>query len=146
MRSIALSSLVACLVLTTGCYKYAINVGQGGDMKAPPKTEWVHHYVAGIVGDATVDVSKLCGSPDATIHIERNLVDAVLADFTGGVLWTPSTVDVYCGNGAVGSLEIPAAARERLVRDERFLDVVDQLAPDRAGEAALLQARLQDNG
>ncbi len=132
MRRIVISAALLCAVLSgTSCYRYAVKVGQGGDIKGEPaRSEWAHHFIAGAVGDETIDVSDVCPSGNATVKIERNVIDAVLGNIVGNVLWQPSTVEVYCGDGRTAALVLDEQSGPRFARSDAFADAVAELAPD----------------
>jgi hypothetical protein len=136
---VTLSAALCAILLSTGCYRYAVKVGRGGDVgAAPAKTVWSHHFVAGLAGDAELDVASVCPSNDATVTIERNVIDSLISGATG-LMWEPSTVEVYCAGGGVASLEIDADRARRLVASPLFEEAVATLAPDKL--AALDEAR-----
>lgn len=131
MNKIFTASLLAlCVITSSGCYKYAIKVGAGANAAgAPDKQVWTHHFVNGLVGDGAIDVGEVCPTGDAAILIERNLVDAVLTNVTGGVLWAPSTVSVYCG-GKTAHTELDADEVRALAQTDAFDEAVSTLYPD----------------
>lgn len=142
MKRIIQAVGIAALLVTTGCFKYVVKTGAGGDTSRPPaKSVWNHHFVNGMVGESAVDVSSICPSGDATITIERSMVDALLGNVTGNMLWNPSTVEVYCG-GAAASLSLDEEEQKKLVKSDVFLDAVAALAPERLDEAIALQQKL----
>ena len=140
IRSLA---AVVVLVSVTGCYKYALKVGSGGDVNAQPaSTEWSHHFIAGAVGgDGVIDVSAVCPSGNATVKIERNVVDAVLGNVVGNVLWQPSTIEVFCGDGRAAALTLDEKSGTRLARSQEFADAVAAVAPEKLPEVLAYQAR-----
>lgn len=141
-RSLKIVFVVLALASSTGCYKYAIKVGHGGDTgQKPTYTQWSHHFVAGAVGEEDIDVSQVCPSGDATVKIERNVVDAVLGNVVGNVLWQPSTVEVYCGNGRSAQLLLDEENGRRFARSQVFADAVATLEPEALPAVLALQAR-----
>jgi len=131
-RSISVASLIVAIALSTsGCFKYLIKTGAGGDTRGEPtKSIWQHHLIDGMIGEGLVDVGAVCGSPDATISIERNMVDAILGNLTGNLLWNPSTINVYCGD-KVAEVVLDAEQTERVASSEAFRAGVAETAPDR---------------
>lgn len=131
----ALTLAVAVVISTSGCFKYMIKTGEGGDIRGEPtQSVWQHHLIDGMVGEGIVDVKKVCGgSPDATISIERNMVDAILGNLTGNLLWNPSTINVYCGD-KVAAVELDADETERIASTPAFREAVQETAPARLTE------------
>ena len=130
----ALALTLAVAVSASGCFKYLIKTGAGGDPSGTPtKSVWQHHLLDGMIGEGIVDVQQVCGSPDATIAIERNVVDAILGNLTGNLLWNPSTINVYCGD-KVAELELDAEETERVASSHAFRDAVEETAPERLSE------------
>lgn len=130
MKQLLSAALVAVVLSTmTGCYKYAIKVGDGANVAGTPDKEiWTHHFINGVAGEADIDVSEVCPNGDASILIERNLVDAVLSNVTGGVLWAPSTVSVYCG-GKTAQTELDADELKVVANSPAFANAVATLYP-----------------
>ncbi len=141
-RTLQALALFALLLSTTGCFKYVVKTGSGGDVSRPPATSvWNHHFVNGLVGESAIDVKDLCPSGDATIRIERNLIDSLLGNITGNILWNPSHVEVFCG-GSAAALELDDEKQRAFAKSELFLEAVENLAPERLDEALALQAQL----
>lgn len=143
MRRIVLSAALLCAVFVgTGCYRYAVKVGSGGDLDdKPTRSEWTHHFIAGAVGDEVIDVSSVCPSGNATVKIERNVIDAVLGNIVGNVLWQPSTVEVYCGDGRTAALTLDDESGPRFAKSEAFADAVAEMAPSELPVVLAYQAQ-----
>jgi hypothetical protein len=139
-NAVAMALVVAMMMTTTGCFKYMIKTGAGGNASGTPtKSMWQHHLIDGLIGEGIVDVTEVCsGSPDATITIERNVVDGILGGLTGNLLWNPSTINVYCGDKA-SALLLDAEQTKRVASSAAFRDGVAEAAPERLAE---LDARL----
>lgn len=53
-------AVLAVILLTQGCYRYAVKIGHGGDTTRPPtKSEWAHHFIAGVCAPATQMMLRL---------------------------------------------------------------------------------------
>ncbi len=131
---LATSLVLSAAISTSGCFKYLIKTGAGGDTRGTPtKSVWQHHLVDGLIGEGVVDVAAVCNSPDATITIERNIVDAILGNMTGNILWNPSTINIYCGD-KVSKVELNAEQTERVASTEAFREAVEETAPERLPE------------
>jgi hypothetical protein len=69
-------AVAAFLVSVMGCNKYMIKTGAGGNTSAAPKkSEWQMHFIDGLIGEGNFDVQEICGGPDATIKIERAILE-----------------------------------------------------------------------
>jgi hypothetical protein len=138
MKKLAVLAALAALAISTGCMHYNIKVGKGGT--GPSQTMWQHHFAWMLVGDGNVDVASVCnGATDATVRIERTLVDALLSYIVfGGWLWQPSTVTVQCGE-KTAEVAIDEATAKKLVSSSEFLDMVNEVAPDRVADAVAAQ-------
>lgn len=143
MRRVLMSAaLMGAVFVATGCYRYAVKVGSGGDLDGKPtRSEWTHHFIAGAVGDEVIDVTSVCPSGNATVKIERNVVDAVLGNIVGNVLWQPSTVEVFCGDGRTAALMLDEQSGPRFAKSEAFADAVAELAPDELPVVLAYQAQ-----
>ena len=141
--TLAALTLVASFSLV-GCHSYVVKLGRGGDLSQPPrKSEWIHHFLAGWVGKPEVNVSEVCGSEDATVKIEQTLIDGLLTNFTGGVLWHPSHIEVYCRDGTSARLDVDPQQLEAFIRSDAFLDVVAAVSPEHLVEASELQRSIE---
>jgi hypothetical protein len=131
----ALTLALAVVISSTGCFKYMIKTGEGGDTRGQPtQSVWQHHLIDGMIGEGMVDVEKVCGgSPNATISIERNMVDAILGNLTGNLLWNPSTINIYCGD-KVAAVTLDAEQTERVASTPAFREAVEETAPERLTE------------
>jgi hypothetical protein len=129
------ASILAVMIAlaSSGCYKYMVKTGAGGNTRGEPtKSTWQHHLIDGLIGEGAVDIAAVCGSADATVTIERTVVDSILVGMTG-MLWNPSTINVYCGN-KVASVELDSDQTERVARSEAFRVGVIETAPERLAE------------
>lgn len=144
MKKLIFIALVAATAFSAGCFKYAVKVGSGGDVGSKPAvSEWTHHFAWGLIGEGSVDVAAACGGSDnATVVIERNIVDGVLFHLFAEGLWGPSHVEIFCGAGRQASVELDRERALAFVRSDEFLDVVAELAPERLAQAEDLQARV----
>jgi hypothetical protein len=135
-------ALVVCGATSMGCYKYTIRVGDGGNLSGPPtRVEAANHFVYGAVGEGQLDITNVCPSGSATVKISQTVVDNVLQWALGGVLWQPSTMEVYCGNSRAASvLELDEERARQLAASPAFLDAVEALAPERMDEALAAHA------
>ncbi|GEM_PF-657448 len=100
-------SVLAALA-AVGCYKHSYTVGSGGNLNADPKYSngFESHWFFGIIGESEVDIKQVCPSGNATIKDRISFLNGLIGAFIG-IVWHPSTVEVYCGEGGAAA---PAAA------------------------------------
>ena len=141
MKKLAVLAALAALAVTSGCMHYNVKVGKGGS--GPSQTIWQHHFIFGLIGDGNVDVASLCnGSTDATVKVEHTFVDGCLGGIMfAGALWQPSTVTVQCGE-KTAEVAIDEATAKKIVASPEFLDLVNDVAPDRLDDAVAAQKTL----
>jgi hypothetical protein len=126
-----MAAVLLVVVMATGCFKYTIKTGTGGDItREPNKSEWTLHFIDGLVGEGGMDVQEVCGGPNATIKIERNVVDAIIANATGVMLIQPSHINVYCGDQKVAQLPVDNHNAQRIAATSEFHNVVAEARPD----------------
>ena len=137
-------AVAAFLVSVTGCNKYMIKTGAGGNTSAAPKkSEWQLHFIDGLIGEGNFDVKEICGGPDATIKIERAILDGIISSCTG-FLVMPSHVDIYCGAGATApTAQLPLTQHnaEVIAKSDEFRAATVAIAPDRVAEVDAIRAR-----
>src|SRR5688500_1733996 len=93
------------ILLVAGCYKHSYTVGSGGNTEAEPKySKWESHWCLGIIGESHVDIKEVCPSGNATVKDKISFLNGLVGSLIG-IIWYPSTVEVYCGEGG-GSAKI----------------------------------------
>ena len=99
MKSIKILGVGLACLSTVGCYHHSFTVGSGGDTsKDAAHSEWASHWLFGIIGESSVDVNKVCPSGNATLKDYMSFVNGLIGAFIG-IIWHPTTVEVYCGAG-----------------------------------------------
>lgn len=95
MRRIAVLSALM-IVSSSGCYKNTYTTGQpmGGSIHTLKAT----YFIAGLVGDASVDLDQLCPGGVAWFQNRMEPVDWVLGTVTCAI-YTPLTIEVRCASG-----------------------------------------------
>lgn len=141
MKKLAVLAAVVAAFSLSACTHYNVKVGKGGT--GPSQTIWQHHFLFGLVGDGNVDVASVCnGSPDATVRVETTLIDGLLKVIVfGGWLWQPTTMTVQCGE-KTAEVAIDEATAKKIVASPEFLDLVNEVAPDRLADAVEAQEAL----
>lgn len=98
MRSFALCAALMTAVLASGCFKYAIKVGDGGDVSGMPDYDQSQFFfVEGAIGQSNIDVGKICkDTTDATVLVEQPFHWGLVENCLCGELVNPVQVKVYC--------------------------------------------------
>jgi hypothetical protein len=108
-----------CLT-AAGCYKHSYTVGAGGDTNGTAKySQWESHWFFGIIGESQIDLKTVCPSGNATVKDEMSFLNGLVGAFIG-IVWHPTTVEIYCGAEAkAASLTFsPEQMRRIAVRPE----------------------------
>jgi hypothetical protein len=124
--------VVAC-VCATSCWKHTYTVGAGAPESQQVYKKWHSHFLFGLIGDKNVDIKDLCPSGNATIKDQHSFVNQIVQALTFGI-YGPTTVKVYCADGKQTKLELSGEQISEIVRDPRFLWVVNDYAPERLGD------------
>lgn len=99
--------LCASAMIFTGCHKHSYTVGTGGDTEAEAAYDsWESHWFFGTIGESELNVNEICPSGNATVKDKRSFLNGLVAGFTG-IVWSPTTVTVYCGSGEAAAEEAP---------------------------------------
>jgi hypothetical protein len=125
--------------------KHTFTVGRGAPGGEVVYQHWHHHWIFGLIGDENVDISKLCPSGNATIHEETDFLNGLVAAFVGGI-YNPTTVTVRCEGGGMSEIQLSADDVHAIVTDERFVDLVEELAPERLLEVLMARNREVEAG
>jgi hypothetical protein len=80
-----------------GCYRHSFTVGSGGDTDKDARYDaWESHWFFGLIGESEVDVKAICPSGNATLKDKLSFLNSLVGALVG-IVWAPSTVEVYCG-------------------------------------------------
>jgi len=95
-----------------GCYKVNYNTSLAAGA-SPDETVWEHRAIGGIVELNPVDTGDVCSGGVAKIHTEVSLLNGLASRAPALVgipsfLYTPGTVQVWCGEG--GAVSAPAVS------------------------------------
>jgi len=143
MRRFTVPLLVVVLgLLLTGCFKHTYQVGAGAPEGEVVYKHWHHHWLFGLIRpelQKTLDLNKFCPSGDATIHEEQSFVNGLI-NVLVGIIYSPTTVTIRCGDGSQARIELSEEQVAGLVRDPLFPLIVDQVVPERLDEVNLALA------
>lgn len=98
MRIVGLFAALIFTLSATGCFKHAIKFGDGGDISGMPDYDQAQFFfVEGVIGQANVDVSKICkDTTDATVVVEQPFHWGLVENCLCGELVNPVQVKVFC--------------------------------------------------
>ena len=136
-----LVGLLAVVLLFTGCWKHTYTVGKGARTDVDPVySSWHSHWLFATIGDKNLDIKQICPSGNAVIKDRVSFLNGLVGIFIG-IIYYPSTVEVYCDKGGVAYLEISKDDATKLIASEQFMDFVKDVAPSRTAEMAELHAQ-----
>ena len=118
-KSFGMGLLCVSMAAIGGCYKHSYTVGNGGNTGGDAtKSFWQAHWLFGLIGEADVDVRTTCPSGNATVKDSWTFLNSLVSALVG-VIYSPTTVEIYCGNGRTGSLHLtPEQLRQVAVAPE----------------------------
>jgi hypothetical protein len=129
-----------------GCYKHSFNVGNGGNVNADPtfSNGWESHWLFGIIGETNVDVKKICPSGNATVKDRHSFLNGLVGSLIG-IVWYPTTVEVYCdGGGRAASVQVTPEQMRQIALSPETLDWARQVSQVKAAELAQAAAIYRD--
>lgn len=126
--------------MLSGCFKHTYTYGTGGNLNAPPKynEEFVNHFLLGIIGEKHVDVKSICPSGNATVKDYHSVVNVIIAALIG-IVWHPTTIEVYCDKGETAQLTLTPEQVRELMFDPRLMEALNAHAPAEADRLVLAQ-------
>jgi hypothetical protein len=135
---------VAVAILAVGCFKHTYSVGNGGGDtgRAPNYSQWSHHWFLGLIGgEEPMDVKGVCPGGNATIRDVHTFVDQLIGAFTG-IVWRPTTVEVWCGEGgATSSVTLTPEQLRAIGQDARTVEFVKTVDAAKAAELARINQK-----
>lgn len=90
--------LLALAALISGCFHHVYTVGSGAPNGRVVYSAWHAHWLFAIIGEDNVDVSRLCPSGNATVRNDVTFVNGLIGTLIG-VIYYPTTVEVFCTDG-----------------------------------------------
>ena len=137
-----LMSTVLLLALA-GCYEHTFTVGAGAPQGPVVYDHWENFWLDGLIGHHKYDIEEICPSGNATIEGYQSFLNGFVTGLTVGI-YSPTTLKIRCQTGRRADLELSAEDVERIVLDERFLEAVGEVMPERLEEVREAQALQQD--
>ena len=140
-------TMMGLLVVFAGCYEHTFTVGQGAPTGPVVYSEWHNSWLGGLIGERNLDIDQMCPSGNATIHDEQSFLNGLVAALTAGI-YTPTEVKIRCDRGRPVGLDLDEGEVMSILSAPEFLERVEQVMPERLGEAEravhALQEQLQD--
>ena len=134
MKKLVQAALLLLLVVPlSACFRHTFQVGAGAPNGELIYDHWHNHWVFGIIGDDSVNVTAMCPSGDATVHEETTFLNG-LVNVLIGVIYSPTTVTVRCDGGRSAALALTPEQVAEILASPGFISAVERLAPDRASE------------
>jgi hypothetical protein len=136
MKSNRFLAAVFMTVFTTACFTHTYTVGAGGDVTKPPTySASKGHFLNGLISDDNViNVSNICPSGNATIKDQHTFVNLLIGALIG-IIYRPTNVEVYCGEGGTtSSVVIPPETLRQIALDPRALELAKELSDEKAAE------------
>jgi len=95
--------VLAIALATSACVSHKINyrnptVPAAGETKSAKQS----FYLWGLVGGSEIDLQQMCPNGVAAIESKTGVGDQIFTALTGG-LYSPMSVNVTCGSGAVAA-------------------------------------------
>jgi len=129
--------MAGIMLSLSACFQHTFTIGTGAPDGDQVYKAWHHHWIFGLIRpehQEEVIVAKLCPSGNATIHKETTFLNG-LVDVLIGVIYSPSTVTITCDDGSESSVELDPEEVSEIVTDPLFMEVVEELVPERLAEA-----------
>jgi hypothetical protein len=119
-----------------GCYKHSYTVGRGGNTGGDPtKSYWQSHWLFGLIGESDVDMKTTCPSGNATIKDRWSFLNSIVTALVG-VIYAPTTVEVYCGEGKTASLHLSPEQLRRIAVAPETMAWANEVSTVKAAELA----------
>ena len=126
-RTMAAIGLVA---VAAGCFEHTYTVGAGAPTGPVVYGEWQNHWLGGLIGERTQEVSEVCPSGNATIHDEQTFLNGLVAFLTTGI-YTPTTVTIRCSSGQSAQLQLSRKEVVSILSAPAFRNRMETVLPGR---------------
>ena len=95
--------------------------------------EWQGHWLGGLIGERTHNVSQICPSGNATIHDEQTFLNGLVGVLTA-VIYTPTKLTIRCSTGQRVDIVLSEEEVLSILIAPAFREQVAVLLPDRLHE------------
>ena len=133
MKKFKILAVFALALGLTGCFTHTIKVGSGGDTSGAAASETTNSFfVAGLFGEANVDVSSACPDGNATVVVTHTIINRILQGVTMS-LWAPATTTIYCGGGSA-EVELSAEDMKKVAEAPSMQPIIEEAQAEQAAE------------
>ncbi len=132
------------VIVVSGCFEHTYTVGAGAPAGPVVYGEWQNHWLGGLIGERTQEVSEVCPSGNATIHDEQTFLNGLVAVLTSGI-YTPTKVTIRCSTGQSAQLQLSRKEIVSIVTAPAFRDRLETVLPGRLREVDAGIAALEED-
>ncbi|MEE9386315.1 MAG: hypothetical protein V3V08_23120 [Nannocystaceae bacterium] len=132
---------LSLIVALGGCMKNQYTVGTGAPTDGEPDaSRWNAHWVFGLLGEDNAEVAKICPSGNATIKERTTFVNGLIGSLAlVGVIYKPTTVNVWCANGNTATMSLSAEQMRRAALTAEARDLAREDSDELAAYLAATQ-------
>jgi len=124
---------IGLMVVVAGCYEHTYTVGAGAPAGPIVYGEWQNHWLGGLIGERTHELSQVCPSGNATIHDEQTFLNGLVGVLTAGI-YTPTKLTIRCSTGQRVDIVLSEEEVLSILIAPAFREQVAVLLPDRLHE------------
>ena len=121
---------IGLVVVAAGCFEHTYTVGAGAPAGPVVYGEWQNHWLGGLLGERTQEVSEVCPSGNATIHDEQTFLNGLVAVLTTGI-YTPTKVTIRCRTGQSAQLQLSRKEVVSILTAPAFRERLETVLPGR---------------
>ena len=124
---------IGLVLVVAGCYEHTYTVGAGAPASPVVYDQWENHWLAGLIGHRTHELSEVCPSGNATIHDEQTFLNGLVSVLTSGI-YAPTTVTIRCSTGQSAQLQLSRKEIVSIVTAPAFRERLETVLPGRLRE------------
>ena len=118
------------VLVVAGCYEHTYTMGAGAPSGPIVYEEGQDHWLGGLIGERTHDLSQVCPSGNATIHDEQTFLNGLVSALTVGI-YTPTNLTIRCSTGQRADIVLSEEEVLSILIAPAFRERVAALLPDR---------------
>ncbi len=119
---------IGFVAVAAGCFEHTYTVGAGAPTGPVVYGEWQNHWLGGLIGERTHELSEVCPSGNATIHDEQTFLNGLVTALTGGI-YAPTTVTIRCSTGQSAQLQLSRKEVISILTAPAFRERVETVLP-----------------